>query len=141
MKHEWENFGDYSPQYGQIWIRYGGEDYADAVELRNAGETGEGSDNVWIISRGSIYFAPRNWDQALSCCDTGIYGPPEWSQVAYAFYAYAGLDLDFLGNEVVQIGKRDSFGDEVVIRSLDCPDVVLHGNASISKYLERQALA
>lgn len=141
MNTQFINMGDVSPAYGQIWIRYGGEDYAEAVEIQNASETGDASDNVWIIRKGSIYFSPRNWDAALSCCDSGIYGPPEYLDVAYAFNAYQGMDLDTYGGfEIVQIGKRDSFGDETEYHRPDGADVVLHGNAKISRYLARNYL-
>lgn len=138
---EWQNFGDVSPQYGQVWLRYGGDNWAEVVELRNAEETGDASDNVWVIRRGSIYFSPCDWDSALSCCDTGTYGPPTYAEVAYAFFSYHGIDVYPVGGfQIVQIGKRDSFGDETHYQREDTEDVILHGNANIGNYLRRRFL-
>lgn len=137
---EFENFGDVSPEYGQTWIRHGGDDYAECVEIWSGSDIGL-ADNQYQIRKGSIYFDPRNWDAAMSCCDTGIYGPPTYADIAYAFNAYCGMEMDSWGGfEIVQIGKNP---DDWTARGTTCdePDTVLHGNASIEKYLTENYLA
>ena len=136
---QYENFGDVSPEHGQTWIRYGGNDYADCVTIISGSDIGI-ADNQYMIEAGSIYLSPDNWDSALSCCDTGIYGPPEYHQVAYAFFAYMGMDRDIYGGfEIVQVGAKP---DDWTARGTTCeePDTVLHGNASIEKYLSENYL-
>ena len=140
MLDSFENFGDVSPSYGQTWIRYGGADYAECVTIIAGSDVGL-ADNQYMIERGSIYFSPVNWDSALSCCDSGIYGPPTYAEVAYAFNACQGMDRDtFGGFAIVQIGKKP---DDWTARGTTCdtPDIVLHGNASIKKYLKENYLA
>ena len=136
---EYENFGDVSPQHGQTWIRYGGDDYADCVEILSGSDVGL-ADNQYMIRRGSVYFSPWAWDSAMSCCDTGIYGPPTYADIAYAFNAYQGIDLDTWGGfEIVQIGAKP---DDFCARGTTCdsPDKILHGNTCIEKYLRENWL-
>lgn len=139
MPTEYENFGDVSPQHGQTWIRYGGDDYADVVEILSGSDAGL-ADNQYMIRQGSIYFSPQNWDSAMACCDTGIYGPPTYADIAYAFNAYQGFDLDTYGGfEIVQVGSKP---DDWTASGTTCesPDVVLHGNASIENYIRQNWL-
>lgn len=139
MESAWTNYGDVSPQHGQTWIRRGGDDYADCVTILSGSDIGL-ADNQYMIERGSIYFSPDNWNSALDCCDSGIYGPPEYLDVAYAFQAYQGIERDtFDGFAIVQVGKTL---DDWTARGASCeePDCVLHGNASISRYLENNYL-
>ena len=140
MLESWINFGDVSPDYGQTWIRYGGDDSADCVTIVSGSDVGL-ADNQYMVERGSIYFSPANWNAALACCDSGIYGPPTYDEIAYAFHAYQGMDRDVWGGfAIVQIGARP---DDWTARGSTCesPDVVLHGNASIRRYLAREYLA
>jgi hypothetical protein len=139
MLNDYENFGDVSPQHGQTWIRFGGDDYADVVEILSGSDAGL-ADNQFMVRRGSVYFSPQNWDSAMSCCDTGIYGPPTYAHIAYAFYAYEGFDQDSYGGfEIVQVGsKPDDFC--AMGTTCDSPDTVLHGNASIEKYIRQNWL-
>jgi hypothetical protein len=133
----WENFGDVSIRHGQTWIKRGGDDWAACVTILSGSDIGL-ADNQFRIESGSIYFSPRNWDSALSACGTGIYGPPEYWQVACAFHAYQGMDLDRF--ELVQIGK--TLDDWTASGTTwDDPDRVLHGNTSIKKYLHAEYLA
>lgn len=135
------NYGDVSPEHGQEWIAYGGDDYAEIVTIRSGSDL-QLADNQYMIERGTIYFSPNNWDSALS-----IYGfneqvgPPEYWQVAVAFNAYQGFDRDcWRGFEIVQVGKHP---DDWTASGTTCenPDVTLHGNASIEIYLKREYLA
>ena len=136
MLTDYENFGDVSPQYGQTWIRYGGDGYAEVVEILSGSDIGL-ADNQYRIESGSIYFSPQNWDSAMACCGTGIYGPPTYADIAYAFNAYQGFDRDCYGGfEIVQVGAKP---DDFCAMGTTCesPDIVLHGNASIERYLRR----
>ena len=100
------------------------------------------ADNQYQISKGSIYFSPGNWNSALASCGRDIIGPPEYLEIAYAFVAYQGFDRDpyTLGFTIVQIGHKV---DDWTASGTTCddPDVILHGNASIERYLEREYLS
>lgn len=136
----YENFGDASIEYGQVWISSdGGDDYAPIVTVLSGSDIGL-ADNQYLIERGSIYFSPDNWNSALACLGDETIGPPQFLDIAFAFYCYQGFDRDYWrGSEVVQVGKNP---DDWTARGTTCdePDVVLHGNASIEKYLAKEYL-
>jgi hypothetical protein len=134
---KYENFGDMSVHHGQIWIANdGGSDYALVVEILSGTDIGL-ADNQYRIETGSIYFSPDSWNAALDCCGIDRIGPPDFLEIAYAFNCYQGFDRDSF--EIVQIGKKL---DDWTAGGTTCddPDQVLHGNASISRYLEREYL-
>jgi hypothetical protein len=137
----YQNFGDVSPQHGQTWISpEGGDDCAPVVEINSGSDIGL-ADNQYMIERGSIYFFPNNWNNALACCGIDRIGPPEFLEIAYGFKAYQGFDRDTWGGfEIVQIGRKP---DDWTASGTTCtdPDKVLHGNTSIRRYLEREYLA
>ena len=138
MTH-WRNFGDVSPGYGQTWIAPGGDDYARIVSVLSGSEIGL-ADNQYVIERGSIYFSPQEWNSALDCCGMDIIGPPEYAEIAYAFNAYMGFDRDIWGGfQIVQVGKKPDYWTAAGTTCED-PDVILHGNANISRYLEAEFL-
>lgn len=134
------NFGDISPEHGQVWIANDGDtDFAPVVEILSGSDIGL-ADNQYRIERGSIYFSPRDWDAALATIGFDMIGPPDFLTVALAFHAYGGFDRDtFGGFEIVQVGKRP---DDWTASGTTCedPDTILHGNASIARYLERNYL-
>lgn len=133
------NFGDISPDHGQTWIAFGGDDYAVCVEIISGSDISL-ADNQYLIKRGSIYFSPHNWNAALEAVGFDIIGPPEYLEIAYAFNVYHGYDRDHWGGfEIVQIGK---IVNDWCASGTACaePDKVLHGNTSISRYLESEWL-
>lgn len=133
------NFGDISPDHGQTWIAPGGDDYADCVEIISGSDISL-ADNQYMIQSGSIHFSPSNWNAALKTVGFDVIGPPEYLEIAYAFNTYQGYDRDLWhGFEIVQIGK---IADDWCASGTTCddPDKVLHGNASICKYLESEWL-
>ena len=135
---EYVNFGDVSAQHGQFWIAFGDDDWATCVEITAGCEVGL-ADNQYRIEKGSIYFSPGHWDAALSVVGFDKIGPPEYLEIAYAFNAYMGFDRDTWGVEIVQIGKvMDDW--TVFGTTCDDPNVVLHGNCSIDKYLRENWL-
>ncbi len=138
MLNQYENFGDCSADHGQVWIKNdGGDDFAPVVEIMSGADIGL-ADNQYMIQRGSIYFSPDNWDMILGHLDwrsRDRIGPPEFLEIAYGFYSYQGFDRDtFGGFEIVQVGR---VLDDWTARGTTCdnPDVILHGNASIEKYI------
>lgn len=134
------NFGDISPRHGQTWIANdGASDYAPVVEIMSGSDIGL-ADNQFRIERGAIYFSPDRWNSALDCCGIDRIGPPQFLEIAYAFNAYQGFDRDTYGGfEIVQVGKAL---DDWNASGTTCedPDLVLHGNASIRLYLQRNYL-
>lgn len=144
MESDWQNLGDVNPEHGQLWIKPGGDDYAEYVETIGPGDLESLGDNQLLILRGSIYFSPDHWQAALECCDAlnGRAGPPDYLDVARAFHAYHGGDLDTWGGEtVVQVGRAPgdagSWRHHVEPRAAD---VVLHGNAKIARYIRAEIL-
>ena len=139
--HGWTNFGDVSPDHGQTWISGDSrDDFANVVEVIAGPDLGM-PENSYHIGRGVIYFSPDNWDRALECCDSGIYGPPTFYDVAYAFNAYQGYDQDSYGGvEIVLVGKRKDLNGFDSDFDRD-PDTILHGNTKISNYIEGNFLA
>lgn len=139
MKHEWVNFGDCSIGHGQTWISGNStDDYADIVTVLSGSDIGLG-DNQYMIERGSVYLGDQ-WYNALTCVGHDLVGPPEFLRIAEAVNAYMGFDRDIYGGfEIVQVGKEI---DDWVANGTTCddPDIVLHGNASIERYLERNYL-
>lgn len=138
---DYVNFGDVSVNHGQVWIKDDGDDdFARVVTIHSGSDVGL-ADNQYMIECGSIYFDPNNWISALSGCgQESRIGPPEFLEIAYGFYCYRGFDRDtFGGFEIVQIGKTL---DDWTARGTSCddPDKILHGNASIDKYLREEFL-
>lgn len=132
----WDNFGDVSVNHGQVWIGEGDSDYAECVEILSGSDVGL-ADNQYMIRKGSIYFSPDRWNDAMSTCD--MIHPPTFKDVAYAFFVYQGMDLDTYGGfTIVQIGKE--LDDWTARGTTHESDVILHGNASIEKYLESEYL-
>lgn len=138
MLEDFKNFGDISPEHVQTWIRYGDADYAEVVEIMSGRDVGL-ADNQYEIRTGSIYFSPTHWNYALGICDVRI-GPPEYWEVASSFNCYHGFDEDYNSQTVVQIGKKI---DDLTLHGTrrEDPDIVLHGNSSISKYLKENYLS
>lgn len=144
--NDWTNFGDVSPEHGQVWIRDAtvdsDQDFAECVEIIAGRDVGL-ADNQYMIWRGSIYI-PLHDSERMTAALECIGKTPSlatWIDKAMAFHAYAGMDQDtFGGFEIVQVGKRL---DDWTAAGTTCtePDKVLHGNASIMKYLAREYLA
>ena len=141
METGYTNFGDVSISHGQVWIANDGDsDFAPVVETHSGADIGL-ADNQYRIERGTIYFSSDNWNAAMQCCGIDRIGPPDFLEIAYAFYAYQGFDRDCYGGfEIVQVGKTL---DDWTAAGTTChdPDTVLHGNARIEKYLAENYLA
>ena len=135
----YRNFGDSSIWHNQIWVKYGGDDYAECVETIGNSDLENLADNQLRIEVGSIYFSPRNWDSALGCCGVDRIGPPEYFEVAYAFKAYQGVDSDWV--EVVQFGKKPVVDFMRYPWNVEPANTILHGNKSAVKYLNEEYLS
>lgn len=143
--NNWTNFGDVSPDHGQLWIcdAYpdSTQDFAECVEIIGGSDIGL-ADNQYRIQRGSIYMPLDDARKVASAL--GVIGKTSslatWIDKALAFHAYHGADPDYHGFEIVQHGKRlDDWTASGT--TCDAPDVVLHGNASLTKYLAQNWLA
>ncbi len=127
-----KNFGDVSISHGQDWIAPGDwHDFADVVSIHSGIDVGI-ADNQYRIEKGTVYLSPANWNAALDCCGVDTIGPPEFLQIAEAFYRYQGVDRYAV--EFVQVGKTLDDWTACGTTMVE-PDKVLHGNASIEKYL------
>jgi len=137
------NFGDVSPEHGQLWIDLDQDssfpDCTDCVEILCGSDIGL-ADNQYMISSGSIYFSPDNWDSALSVIGLDSFiGPPTFADVAYAFNAYQGFDRPYgQWDSIVQVGK--DLDDWTASGSQYESETTLHGNASIQLYINRNYL-
>jgi len=144
--NEWTNFGDVSPEHGQLWIKDAtvdsDQDFAECVEVHAGRDVGL-AENQYMVRRGSIYMPIDDRKKVESALDVIGCTPSlaTWIDKALAFHAYHGVDMDtFGGFEIVQVGKTI---DDLNASGTTCddPDVILHGNASIGKYLADNALA
>ena len=138
--NDWTNFGDVNVEHGQLWIKNAfsdsTEDFAECVRIFSASEFG-GPDNVYVIERGSIYIPLDDAEKVKSALD--VIGKSlscaTWIDLALAFEAYHGIELDaWGGREVVSVGKPEDAKESVDV------DKVLRGNASIRKYLRENYL-
>ncbi len=140
---DYVNFGDISIDHGQVWIKDDGDsDFAPVVEVSSGADIGL-ADNQYMIECGSIYFSPDNWNMMLgylAWVSADRIGPPEFLDMANAYYGYSGFDRDTWGGfRIVQVGKTlDDWTASGT--SCDAPDTILHGNASIEKYLQSEYL-
>lgn len=137
---DWTNFGDISPEHGQLWVKGAHvdntEDFAEVVEIRCATDFG-GPDNVYIICGGSIYIPLDDETKMESALDCICVSPSQatWIDKMLGCEAYSGIDTDSM--QIVSVGKvtdTDAMphGWEV--------ETQLHGNRSISKWLAKEYL-
>lgn len=142
--NNWSNFGDMSPEHGQTWIKNtypdSTQDFAECVEVISGSDVGL-ADNQYLIQRGSIYMPLDDKDKVESALGVIDKTPSlaTWIDKALAFHAYHGMDLDtFGGFEVVQVGK--TLDDWTANGTTHESDTLLHGNASIEKYIRENYL-
>lgn len=139
-KRGWTYSGDTNLEYGGLfWQWDGGPDYVAAIRVAPVSDSG-GPDNVYEITRGSIYM-PQDADNARALDVVGhtIVGPPELMTLVAAWEAYHGMDLDsYGGRAVVRIGKAEDANPN---GWNPAPDVILPGNARLKNYVEREFLA
>lgn len=132
MKHNWQNYGDASPDHRQIWISGDSrDDYASCVEMLS-GQDVSLAENQYRIESGSIYLG-GDWSGPMSCCGWDKIGPPEFLEIAEMVNAYQGFDPDVFGFDIVQIGAKPN--DWNASGSTCADPTVLHGNTSIERYL------
>lgn len=135
----WTNFGDISPYHGQLWINNAtvdnDSDYAECVEIINCREH-DGPENCYRITCGTIYIPD---DKTKRESALGVIGETPslatWIDLALAFHAHAGVEADTYGGiTIVQFGKTQDSRETVD------PDLVLHGNCKVSKYIRNEYL-
>ncbi len=140
---DYVNFGDVSPEHGQLWIDLDQDssfpDCADCVEILSGSDIGL-ADNQYMLSVGSIYFSPDNWGSALSVIGLDSFvGPPTFATIACAFNAYQGFERsDIQCDNIVQVGKVLDYW--IAQGPQYESETILHGNASIQRYIERNYL-
>lgn len=118
---------------GFYWREDGADDYVLAVVVTPCSDAG-GPDNLYFIESGNIYIGDNvtRIDSALDCI--GAKRPPTRRETVYAMNAYAGLDDRT--PTVIRIGREEP-GDWQWNPE---PDIVLHGNAKLRRYVEREML-
>jgi hypothetical protein len=111
VNHRWNYDGDINLEYGGLfWRKTGFDDYVDVVEISPCTDQG-GPNNLFIITRGSIYL-PKDRDARKSALNIiGVdMADAKLRDLVHAFNAYHGVERDSLGGEhIVRIGKPDEF--------------------------------
>ena len=138
---KWQYTGDLDlKEGGFFWLDEGDDDCVQAVVVTPCSSAG-GPDNLFHIEVGSIYFARDKYADYLSV----IGMEPEQAtreDVIYAAQAYAGIERDH--ETVVRIGKDERATDPWRWKETGWnpePDVVLRGNASLQRWVEREYLS
>jgi hypothetical protein len=137
---KWNYCGDKDIREGGFyWREDGADDYVLAVRVTPCSAAG-GPDNLFYVEEGSIYLDAAKAADVLSVIGMT---PVEASRAdwVYAALAYAGIERD--GEAVVRIGKDERASDPW--RYSDSgwnpePTVILRGNASLRRYIERDWL-
>ena len=134
---KWKYSGDVDLKHGGFyWLDEGDEDFVTAVDVVPCSAAG-GPDNLFYIEVGTI-FLPADRDKQESIL--GVIGmtPEDASRedFIYAAKAHSGLERDY--DEVVRIGKEEEPYHSTGWNPE--PDIVLRGNASLRRYVERDAL-
>ena len=138
MKHEWKNYGDVSPWHGQLWLRVGGEDWAECVEIIGPGDFECLADNQIMIEFGSVFISPQwaDWQSALECVGFEFNGPPEFMTLAMSFHAYRGQEYDtYQPRQIVQFGAKPEIESMPSWVDPLKADIVLHGNTKPENYI------
>lgn len=138
MAPRWKYSGDINLEYGGLfWREDGADDYVLAVQVTPCSDAG-GPNNLFWVEVGSIYL-PNDYEKrrrALDCIGVHPNEATRYSLVE-AFLAYSGIEADYDGRHVVQIGKAESAsrewgGTEVTDQ--------LRGNASLTRFVRKSFL-
>lgn len=122
---------------GYYWREDDAQDYVLAVQVTPCSDAG-GPANMFWIEAGSIYLGDiERQNSALDCIGVE---PDNATRADYveAVKAYYGIEPDcYMGRYVVQLGKHieecgSGWGSDI------SADIVLHGNASLRRYIERE---
>ncbi len=135
----WTYIGDVNiREGGYYWREDDSEDYVLAVQVTPCSDAGGPANMFWIES-GSIYLGDtERQNRALDCIGVE---PANATRADYvdAVKAYYGIEPDcYMGRYVVQLGKRCGAFDKWQWDSDISADVVLHGNANLRRYIERE---
>jgi len=137
MSKRWHYIGDVNLEHGGAFIREGDwPDYCDAVQVTPCSDAG-GPENWYWIESGTVYMGnTQHVQSALKCTDTAS-NAPQWRK-GYAVLDYMGMDCD--ARIIVQIGAKRGdcrHGWDSDVQA----DIVLRGNASLKRYVNREYLA
>lgn len=141
----WKYSGDVNVKEGGMWINdEGDEDFVRVVEITPCSEAG-GPDNLFYITRGSIYMPTDEARRKAALETIGWYdenGDEAHKRACLidAFRAYHGIDADAMGGEIViRVGPEDKdFWDGKGWNPK--PDRILRANVNLKNYIEREFL-
>lgn len=133
----WHYVGDINLKHGgYYWREDGFDDYVLAVQVTPCSDAG-GPDNQWWIESGSIYMPADKRDSWLDYIGVEP-GKATRADYVQAALAYHGIEPDI--RETVQIGKEQEATDSWQWGDTREPYTILHGNASLRRYIEREYL-
>ena len=141
MANEWNYNGDVNIRYGgYFWKEDGADDYVLAVRITPCSDAG-GPDNQFWIEQGSIWLG----DAAKQADSLDIIGVSvsEATRRDYvdAAIAYYGIERDaWNGEQILQIGANAGDASDSWRGFTDGPDIILHGNAKLRRFIEREYL-
>ena len=157
MENKWNYCGDVNLEHGGYYWRQDDpeDDYAYCVEIIDSSAFG-GPDNIYLVQVGILYIPESNKDKqaCLDCCGYKLVGTNIHDCVGGVFpldsehgkallmdavQAYKGVEIDYGGRIVIQIGKLDSNYYDVSEYVFEPTDTI-HGNNDLRKYIEREYL-
>jgi hypothetical protein len=132
----WNYNGDSRLENGGFyWKEDGSDDYVLSVDVTPCAAD-DGADNIYRVSYGSIFIGDDQARIASALITIGeTIETASRENVVYAMRAYCGLDGP--SESVIRIGKEQESNPNGWNPE---PDTILHGNASLRKYIERNYL-
>ena len=139
--NEWQYNGDVNIRYGgYYWKEDGADDYVLAVRITPCSDSG-GPDNQFWIEQGSIFLG----DSARQVDSLAVIGlsVSEATRCDYVDAAFTcrGIEWDsWNGERTLQIGAKAGDASHGWGDFTDGPDIILHGNAKLRRFIEREYL-
>lgn len=124
------------------WRHDPGADYISAVKVTCCNEA-DGPDNLWMVESGALpLFSRSGFDRVLEGLS---YFPtqnvPSLRELVYALDSYWGVERDSMrGESYVQVGAKRRGGRDGGLGSMADSDYVIHGNASLDRFIRLEFL-
>lgn len=136
--NEWQYNGDVNIRYGgYYWKEDGADDYVLAVRITPCSDAC-GPDNQFWIEEGSIWLGDsERQTRALDCIGV-VPGDATRRDYVEAALAYYGIERD--SKQILQIGAKAGDASHGWGGFINGPDIILRGNASLLRFIEREYL-
>lgn len=139
--NEWQYNGDVNIRYGgYYWKEDGADDYVLAVLITPCSDAG-GPDNQFWIEEGLIWLGDsERQTRALDCIGV-VPGDATRRDYVEAALAYYGIERDSEQTlQTLQIGAKAGDASHSWGGFPGGSDIILHGNAKLRRFIERDIL-